>query len=122
MPKRERVRSRYRVQHVREARAGLITEFDDIADEIRVRTNRMARVIRTVKRSLGSVAKVSEEEAITDILADLRHYCDVSGMSFRKLHTAARARYVDDKTYESAWPDLAGICKTNLACRLPRSD
>jgi hypothetical protein len=83
------------------ARAGLIPESENIANEKRVRTNRTARIIRTAKTYLGSVARVSDEQAITDILADLRHYCDSRSLPFRKLHTAAYALYLQDKRDEA---------------------
>jgi hypothetical protein len=91
-----------RIDLVLAARAGLIPESDNIANEKRVRMNRTARIIRTAKTYLGSVAGVSDEQAITDILADLRHYCDSKGLAFRKFHTAAYALYLQDKTDEAA--------------------
>jgi hypothetical protein len=69
--------------------------------EKRVRTNRTARILRSVKTNLGSVARVSDENAITDILADLRLYCDSKGLAFRKLSTAANAIYLEVKEYEA---------------------
>jgi hypothetical protein len=70
MPRRKQIRNIRRTDLVREARAGLIPESDNIENEIRTRTNQTARVIRTAKTYLGSVARVSEEQAITNILAD----------------------------------------------------
>jgi hypothetical protein len=93
---------------VREARAGMIPESDNIANEIRTRTSQTARIIRTAKTYLGSVTAVSDELAITDILADLRHYCDYKGLAFRKLHTAAHAQYMENKAYEATWECLPG--------------
>jgi hypothetical protein len=90
------------IDPVREARAGLIPKSDDMRDEIRTRTNQTARIIRTAKAHLGSVTRVSEEQAITSILADLRHYCDCKGLAFRKLHEIAHALYLGDKADEAA--------------------
>lgn len=92
-----------RIDLVRKARAGLIPESDNIANEIRARTERTARIVRTARTYLGSATRVSEEHAITDILADLRHYCDCRGLAFRKIHTAAYALYLEDKAYEAPW-------------------
>jgi len=88
---------------VREARAGLIPASDDLMDEIRARTNYTARMVRTAKSHLRSVNRVSEEHAITDILADLRHYCDYKGLQFEQLDAAADALYLEDKADEAPW-------------------
>ncbi len=79
-----------------EARAGLIPESDDIADEKRARMKRTARVVRTVKAHAKLATCGSEDRAITDILADLRHYCDCKGLPFHKLYRAAYALYLDE--------------------------
>lgn len=102
MPKRRQISKARRVDLMREARAGLIPASDDIADEKRARTNRTARIIRIVKPYSGPVARVSDEQAITNILAVLRHYCDSKGLPFRKFHTAAYALYLEDKADEAA--------------------
>ena len=88
---------------VRKARAGLIPASDDMMNEIRARTNNTARIVRMVKSHLGSIERVSEEHAITDILADLRHYCDYKGLRFKELDTAADALYLENKTDEALW-------------------
>ena len=87
-----------------EARAGLIPASDDMADEIRARTNRTAGIIRTAKTYLGSGARVSDDLAITNILSNLRHYCDCKGLAFKTLDSAARALYLEEKAYEAVWP------------------
>ncbi len=88
---------------VREARAGLIPASDDLLDDVRARTNRTARMVGTAKSHLGSVKRVSEEHAIRNILADLRHYCDYKGLQFDELDAAADAIYLGDKGYEAPW-------------------
>ncbi|MGA9937393.1 MAG: hypothetical protein WBP92_04050 [Candidatus Acidiferrales bacterium] len=47
--------------------------------------------------------RVSEEHAITNILADLRHYCYYKGLQFDELDAAADALYLDDKAEEAPW-------------------
>jgi hypothetical protein len=96
MPNRRHKSGRARANCVIEARAGLIPASDHIADERRVRTACIARIIRSVKSSLGSVARVSDDLAITDILADLRHYCDHRGLAFDRLDGAAHTQYLED--------------------------
>jgi hypothetical protein len=99
MPNR---RQQYKVRHAYlmvDARAGLISASDDILNERRVRTIRTARIIRTVKPYLGSVKRVSDELAIANILADLRHYCDCAGLAFGRLQKAAQALYLDGKAF-----------------------
>ena len=96
-----------RADLVREARAGLIPESDSIAEEVRFRTRHTARIICTAKNELGSAAAVSDEHAITNILADIRHYCDCKCLAFSKLHAAAYTLYMEDKAYENTWPGLS---------------
>jgi hypothetical protein len=107
MPKRKQMSNTRRLDLMREARAGVIPGSDNIANEIRLRTKRTARIIRTAKTYLGSVTRVSDDQAITDILTRLRHYCDIKGLAFRKFHTAAYALYTEDKAYEAEWPSLS---------------
>ena len=84
----------YRIDLVREARAGLIPASDDIADEKRERTNDTARLIRAAKAHVGT--RASEGQVITSILADMRHYCDFKGLKFRKIDSAAHALYLEE--------------------------
>jgi hypothetical protein len=97
MSKRQRMSNARRADLVRKARAGLIPASEDIADEKRERMNSTARIVRAEKAHLGTVARVSDEHAITSILADLRHFCDWKGLSFRKLHAASCALYLEDE-------------------------
>jgi hypothetical protein len=96
MPNRRQQNKRRRLNLVLQARAGLIPASDDIADEKRARMNHTARVIRTVKSYSGTVSRVSDDQAITNILADLRHYCDCTGLEFKKLDRVACAQYLEE--------------------------
>src|ERR1700722_18157880 len=60
----------------------IISEADDMADEIRMRTRLTAKIIRAAKPHLGSADRLSDDLAITNILSDLRHYCDYRGIEF----------------------------------------
>lgn len=86
-----------RVNFVVEARAGLIPESDDLADEKQARMNYAAHVIREAKACLGSVGRVSDDHAIINILADLRHYCGHKDLGFDKLARAACTLYMEQR-------------------------
>jgi hypothetical protein len=101
MSKKKQISNARSMRLLREARAGLIPECESMANEKRVRTNRTARIVNIAKTFLGSAARVSEEQAVTSILADLRHYCDCKNLAYRKLHTAAHALYLDDRAQEA---------------------
>ncbi len=111
MPNRRQKNKPRRTDLVIEARAGLISASDDTADEIRVRTNRTARIIHTAKTYLGSVKRVSDGLAITNILSNLRHYCECRGLAYKKLDRAACALYLEEKAYETGWPTPPGYPK-----------
>jgi hypothetical protein len=96
MPKGRQPNTPCRLYSEFQARAGLIPASDDIADERRARMNQTARIIRTVKASSGTVSRVSDDRAITDILTDLRHYCDSMELEFGKLDGAAYAQYLEE--------------------------
>lgn len=102
MPNKRLKNKPCRANPIVEARAGLIPASDDIADEIRARTELTARIIRTVKPYLGSAGRVSDDLAITNILSDLRHYCDCRRLAFKKLDRAAYELYLEEKAYEVA--------------------
>lgn len=97
MIKRRVISNRRRVYLARESRSGVIFASEDIAEEKRARLSNIAHVIRTAKTYLGSVARVPDDHAITNILADLRHYCDSKGLVFGKLTSAAHALYLEQK-------------------------
>jgi hypothetical protein len=94
-------KTRNRIDLVREARAGLIPASDDIADEKRARTEGTRRMIRAAKAYVGT--RASEDQVITSILADVRHYCDLKGLKFRKIDRAARALYLEEVLEEANW-------------------
>ena len=102
MPNRKRTGNTGRKDVVRAARAGLIPASDDKLDEKRAQMNCAADIIRAVKPWLGSPTRVSDEQAITNILADLRHYCDSKGLAFSKFQAAACALYLEDRADEVA--------------------
>ncbi len=100
MLKGKRISAADRADLVHEARAGLIPASDCKSDEEQARVDCAASVIRVVKPRLGSVSRVSDEQAITNILADLRHYCDSKGLPFRKFKATSNALYLEDKRDE----------------------
>jgi hypothetical protein len=104
MPKNRRQQNKERRFNLMdEGSGGLISASDNIMNERRVRTNLTARMIRTVKPFLGSLTRVSDDLAIANILADLRHYCECKRLAFAKLQKAAYALYLEEKAYESTW-------------------
>ena len=92
--KRKTHNDRLRANLVREARAGVIPESDHIAKEIRARMNSAARLVRTLAAKGRRATRASEDRVITEILADLRHYCDFNGLVYDKLETAAADLYL----------------------------
>jgi hypothetical protein len=80
------------------ARAGLIPASDWIDYELEVRVGHIARAVGSyAKRSRGR-----DDLAITDILQDLRHYCDSKGLAFGDLDEKAREYYREDVN-QSPW-------------------
>jgi hypothetical protein len=71
------------------ARAGLTPASDWIAYEKELRMTHQARVFRAVKAYARSVTRGSESQAIIDILACLRQYCDCKGLGFQRLDALA---------------------------------
>lgn len=78
---------------LREARAGVIFESDGVADEIRARAKVAARTLLRLAANAEGPIRASENRAITEILADLRHYCCFKGVAYDKLDTAATELY-----------------------------
>jgi hypothetical protein len=103
MTKRKQVSKRTRIKPARTPHVGIIYASDELADEGRARLDRMARIMRIVKTSLGSVARVTDGEAITDLLADLRHYCDCKDLAFSALNQKAIESYEDEVTGRDEW-------------------
>jgi hypothetical protein len=79
-----------------EARAGLIPESDWIAEEVLARIGRTARIGRVIESHARSLTRGSRPMAISEILADLRHYCDNKGLTFEELDSAASENYEDE--------------------------
>ncbi|SRR6266852_7869067 len=79
-----------------EARAGLIPESDWIVAEVSARIDRTVRIGRVVKSHARLLTRGSDAQAISEILADLRHYCDSKGLAFEKLDAAACETYQDE--------------------------
>jgi hypothetical protein len=80
---------------------GLIPASDNIENERHARTKLTLRIIATVKPYLGSAKRVSDDLAIANILANLRHYCDLKGMAFGKIQKAARQFYFEERAFEA---------------------
>jgi hypothetical protein len=84
--------------HVLEARAGVIPASDHIQHELNLRTARIGRAAKTyAHRERGQ-----HDLAVTEILQDLRHYCDIQGLAFQELDRVADERYREDIS-ESPW-------------------
>ncbi len=115
MPNRKNQSKQRHTNKVIEAHGGVISEFDNIAEEIRVRTGLTAQIIGAVKPRLGSIARISDDIAITCILSDLRHYCDCRSFAFKKLDKAAHALYLEEKTYEDAWQPYLDVWKAKCS-------
>jgi hypothetical protein len=104
MPKKKQIRDRPLLRQVPKACGGINYASNVLAEEGRARINRMERVIRIVKTYLGSAAHVTDSQAITDLLADLRHICDYKGLAFQELERAAEELYEDENTDHGEWP------------------
>ena len=83
------------------ARAGIIFESDYIAYELRARTERTSRIVRCVKAYAKRPGCGSDGRAITDILADLRHYCASRGLDFHELDSAASNQHLEEEAYRN---------------------
>jgi|SRR5277367_3197651 len=79
-----------------EARAGLIPESDWIAEEARARINRTAQLSRVVVSHAKRLTNGSVGLAVTEILTDLRHYCDAKGLVFEELDAVASENHLDE--------------------------
>jgi len=94
MPNRKRLRVADTAALIVRARAGVICASDHVAAELLAATSSIARTIRAHAKS---AKPVPEDRAITNILIDLRHYCDSKGLVFDELNAAAEERYWDEK-------------------------
>lgn len=86
-----------------EARAGLISESDYVQVERKERLRRTKRIRRVV----GAYSKLricgSKQAAIANILADLRHYCDESGLVFEEIDDQGTTLYWEERDLESSY-------------------
>lgn len=89
----ETEQNRARGHLVRDARAGLIPESDSVADEIRARMKIGAGTLLSLAANAERPSGTSENRAITEIPADLRHYCDLKGYAYDELDTAETELY-----------------------------
>jgi hypothetical protein len=90
--KRQKVAGRLAL--IAKARARVILTSDNIRSELLAATSRIALAIRAYSKS----AKPGrDDQAITDILVDLRHFCDSKGLVFDDLNAAAVEHYWDQK-------------------------
>ncbi len=96
MPSKKLSNNTRRAALTLEARAGLIPESDWVAEEVRARTDRTARIDRVVNLHARLLTHGSDGLAISEILADLRHYCDSKGLAFEELDAAACGTYQDE--------------------------
>ena len=79
---------------IAEARAGLVFACDHVEAELLAATSRIGRTVT----DYAKVSKLaSGDRAITDILVDLRHYCDSKELLFDELNAAAAQRYENEK-------------------------
>lgn len=63
------------------ARAGLIPACDDLADEAEARLNHAVHLVRTMRRVAPYTSRANQGYVLTEILADLKHYCATKGLS-----------------------------------------
>jgi len=80
-----------------EARAGLIPASDDIEDELDSRTAHIRRILRTYAKGTNG----RDDLAITNLLEDIRHYCDSKTLRFDELDAAAQNNH--EEYQESPW-------------------
>jgi hypothetical protein len=100
MPNKEQLKHARAEALVRKARAGVIPASDHIDAEINGRVARIARTAGLYAKLAGNCSR--DDLAISDILLDLRHYCDSKGLAFDELDAAAYERYLEDVN-ESPW-------------------
>jgi hypothetical protein len=97
MPNKKHLSNVHHPAHVLAARAGLIPASDHIENELNLQAARIGRSVSAYARR-----KSRHDLAITDILQDLRHYCDSKGLAFHELDAAAHEYYLEDVN-ESPW-------------------
>jgi hypothetical protein len=78
---------------------------DDASRSLHNRVQNMRRAV-TAARSLGrfqTIAKADDEDALSDLLANLMHLCDIDGTSFAKELSRA-TRHYRIEIQEACWP------------------
>jgi hypothetical protein len=88
------------ISSVAQARAGLIPESDWTAAEVRERKNRTEHINRTIRSYAKLSTKSTDAAVISEILADLRHYCDRKCLAFEELDRLATETY-EHEAYQS---------------------
>jgi hypothetical protein len=104
MPNNKQLNNIHCAARILDARAGLIPASDDIEDELNARTARIGRTVR----AYAKLTHGRDDLAITDILHDLRHYCDQKALAFDQLDTPAYEHYLEDAA-ESPWISRAPV-------------
>lgn len=104
MTKTKQKRKPRQVNSLRDLSGRINYSSNVLAEEGRARLGRIERLIRIVKVYLGSATRVTDGQAVTDLLADLRHYCDCKGLEFSSLDEAAVEQYDDENTDQAEWP------------------
>jgi hypothetical protein len=79
-----------------EARAGVIFASDYVLAELDAATSRVSRALRAHAKS---TIRAGDHRAITDMLIDLRHYCDSKALAFDELNAVAEEHYWDEKAH-----------------------
>jgi hypothetical protein len=98
MSKKKYLNTLHYPARVLEARAGIIPASDHIQHRLNLRTASIGRTVKTyAHRERGR-----HDLAITEILQDLRHYCDSQGLAFQELDRTA-AEYYQEDVNESPW-------------------
>ncbi len=92
MPNKKQLNSACRAALIIEARAGLIPASENIENELLARTARIGHIVKVYAKLVHG----TDDLAITDVLTDLRHYCDRKGLAFRELDTAANEHHLED--------------------------
>jgi len=87
-----------------EARAGLIAESDYVQVEKEQRLRRTKRIRRVVRAYSRLRICGSKQAALANILADLRHHCDESGLFFEEIDDQGEALYWDERDLEELIP------------------
>jgi hypothetical protein len=100
MPNKEQLKHARAEALVRRARAGVIPASDHIDAEINARVARIARTVSVYAKLAGNCGR--DDLAISDMLQDLRHYCDSKGLAFDERDTRAYECYLED-VKESPW-------------------